>query len=58
MYKVGNVFMEDSVIIFNHAGQRVTNCPICGEEIILADNEIAGDSTWSELCNTPLNLID
>ena len=56
MYKVGNVFMEDSVIIFNHAGQRVTNCPICGEEIILEDDEVEGDTVLCLMCNTPLKL--
>lgn len=58
MYKVGKIFMEDSKIEVNEAGQRITICPICGEEILLADDEIAADSTWCELCNTPLNLID
>ena len=56
MYKVGNVFMEDSVIIFNHAGQRVTNCPICGEEIILENDEVEGDTVLCVMCNTPLKL--
>lgn len=50
--------MEDSKIEVNEAGQRITICPICGEEIILEDGEIAGDTTYCELCDTPLMLID
>lgn len=50
--------MEDSKIEVNDAGQRITICPICGDEIFLEDSEIAGDTTYCELCNTPLYLID
>lgn len=56
MYKVGKVFMEDSVIIFNWNGQRVTKCPICDEEIILEDDEVEGDTILCLMCNTPLKL--
>ena len=50
--------MEDSKIEVNEAGQRITICPICGDEIILRDDEIAGDTTYCELCDTPLKLIE
>lgn len=57
MYKVGNVFMEDVKITINDAGQRIAICPICEEEILLADDELIGDTVLCELCNTPLKLI-
>lgn len=50
--------MEDSKIEVNEAGQRITICPICGDEIILENDEIAGDTVYCELCDTPLMLID
>lgn len=58
MYKVGKIFIEDSKIIIDARGRRITICPICGEEIILADDEMAGDTTMCELCSTPLKLIE
>ena len=57
MYKVGKVFMEDVKITINDAGQRIAICPICEEEILLADDELIGDTVLCELCNTPLKLI-
>lgn len=50
--------MEDSKIIIDGPGRRITICPICGEEIILADDEMAGDTTMCELCSTPLKLVE
>ncbi len=58
MYKVGKVFMEDVNITIDSAGRRVAICPICGEEIFLADDELADDTIWCELCDTPLKLVD
>lgn len=58
MYKVGKIFMEDVKITINDAGQRVVICPICGEEIFIADDELAGDTILCELCDTPLKLVD
>lgn len=58
MYKVGKVFMEDVEITINEAGQRVAICPICEEEILLADDELIGDTVLCELCDTPLKLIE
>lgn len=58
MYKVGKVFMEDVKIIINDAGHRVVICPICEEEIRLADDELVGDTILCELCDTPLKLIE
>ena len=58
MYKVGKLFMEDVEITINDAGQRVAICPICEEEILLADDELIGDTILCELCNTPLKLIE
>jgi formylmethanofuran dehydrogenase subunit E len=57
MYKVGKVFMEDVAITLNEAGQRIAICPICEEEILLADDELIGDTILCELCNTLLKLI-
>ena len=57
MYKVGKVFMEDAYIELNDCGERIVICPICEEEILLADNELAGDTILCELCNTPLKLL-
>lgn len=58
MYKVGKIFMEDAKIIINDAGHRVVICPICEEEILLADYELAGDVISCELCDTPIKLFD
>jgi hypothetical protein len=58
MYKVGKVFMKDVEITLNEAGQRVAICPICEEEILLADDELIGDTVLCELCDTPLKLIE
>lgn len=58
MYKVGKVFMEDVKITIDSAGRRVAICPICEEEILLADDELAGDAILCELCDTPLKLVD
>lgn len=58
MYKIGKVFMEDVKITIDTAGCRIAICPICGEEIILGDDELAGDTTYCELCDTPLKLIE
>ena len=58
MYKVGKVFMEDVNITIDSAGRRVAICPICGEEIFLADDELVGDTILCELCDTPLKLIE
>lgn len=57
MYKVGKVFMEDVNITIDSAGRRVAICPICEEEILLADDELSGDTILCELCNTPLKLL-
>lgn len=57
MYKVGKVFMEDVEITINESGQRIAICPICEEEILLADDKLIGDTILCELCNTPLKLI-
>ena len=58
MYKVGKVFMEDVKITIDDAGYRIAVCPICDEEIRLADDEIVGDTILCELCDTPLKLIE
>ena len=58
MYKVGKVFMEDVKIIIDGAGHRIAICPICEEEIRLADDELVGDTILCELCDTPLKLIE
>lgn len=58
MYKVGKVFMEDVKITINESGQRIAICPICEEEILLADDELIGDTILCELCDTPLKLIE
>lgn len=58
MYKVGKVFMEDVKIILNNAGHRVVICPICKEEVLLADDELIGDTVLCELCDTPLKIIE
>lgn len=58
MYKVGKVFMEESKIINDFSGRRIATCPICGEEILLADDELVGDSVWCDLCDTPIKLIE
>ena len=57
MYKVGKVFMEDVEITINEAGQRIAICPICEEEILLADDELIDDTVLCELCDTPLKLM-
>ena len=57
MYKVDKVFMEDVKITINYAGQRIAICPICDNEVILADDELVGDTVLCELCDTPLKLI-
>lgn len=57
MYKVGKVFMEDVKITINEVGQRIAICPICEEEILLADDELIGNTILCELCDTPLKLI-
>lgn len=58
MYKVGNKFMEDVKITIDSAGRRVVICPICDEEVFLADNELVGDIVLCELCDTPLKLVE
>jgi hypothetical protein len=58
MYKVGKVFMEDVEITINDAGERIVICPICEEEILLADDELAGDIISCKLCDTPIKLFD
>lgn len=50
--------MEDVNITINNAGQRIVICPICEEELHLADDELVGDIVMCELCNTALKLID
>ena len=50
--------MEDSKITIDAAGRRITICPICNDEILLADDELAGDTVMCDLCETPLMLID
>lgn len=57
MYKVGKLFMEDVEITINEVGQRIVICPICEEEILLADDELIGDTVLCELCDTPLKLM-
>lgn len=58
MYKVGKVFMEDVKITINDAGQRVAICPICDNEVILADDELAGDIILCDLCEIDIKLIE
>lgn len=58
MYKVGNKFIEDVKITIDSAGRRVAICPICDEEVFLADDELVGDTVLCELCDTPLKLIE
>ena len=58
MYKVGKVFMEESKITNNYAGKRIATCPICGAEIVLADDEMVEDTIWCDLCETPIKLIE
>ena len=50
--------MEDAYIEISDCGERIVICPICGEEIFLADNELAGDVISCELCDTPIKLFD
>ena len=58
MYKVGKVFMEDVKITIDSRGHRIVICPICEEEIEIADNELVGDTVLCEMCNTPLKIIE
>lgn len=58
MYKVGKVFMEDVKITINDAGQRVAICPICDNEVILADDELAGDIILCDLCEIDIKLVE
>lgn len=58
MYKVGKVFMEEAKITNDFSGKRIAICPICGQEILLADDEFVGDSVWCDLCDTPIKLIE
>ena len=58
MYKVGKVFMEDVKIIIDARGHRIVICPICEEEIEIADDELVGDTILCELCDTPLKIIE
>lgn len=58
MYKVDKVFMEDVKVTTNEAGHRIVICPICEEEILLAEDELVGDTILCELCDTPLKIID
>lgn len=58
MYKVGKVFMEDVKITINDAGQRVVICPICDNEVILADDELPGDITWCDVCEMDIKLVE
>lgn len=58
MYKVGKVFMEDVKIIIDGRGHRIVICPICEEEIEIADDELVGDTILCELCDTPLKIVD
>lgn len=57
MYKVGKVFMEDVKIYTDNAEHRIVQCPICGEEMFLEDDELIGDTVLCEMCDTPLKLI-
>lgn len=50
--------MEEAKITEDFNGRRIVICPICGEEILLADDEIVGDSVWCDLCDTPIKLIE
>ena len=50
--------MEDSKITINYAGQRIATYPICGEEILIADDELVGDTIMCDLCDTPIKLIE
>lgn len=58
MYKVDKVFMEDVKITINDAGQRVAICPICDNEVILADDELAGDIILCDLCEINIKLVE
>jgi len=42
MYKVGKVFMEDVKIYTDNAEHRIVQCPICGEEMFLEDDDVSG----------------
>lgn len=50
--------MEDVKVTTNAAGHRIVICPICEEEILLAEDELVGDTILCELCDTPLKIID
>lgn len=50
--------MEDVKITIDSAGRRVAICPICDEEVFLADDELVGDTVLCELCDTPLKLVE
>lgn len=58
MYKVGKVFMEEAKITKDFNGRRIVICPICGAEILLADDEFVEDSVWCDLCDTPIKIIE
>ncbi len=58
MYKVGKVFMEDAYIKINDAGERIVICPICEEEILLENDETAGDTIFCDLCKTTIKLLE
>ena len=50
--------MEDTYIEINDNGERIIYCPICGEEILLEDDETAGDTIFCDLCETTIKLFD
>lgn len=58
MYKVGKVFMEDAYIEISDFGERFIYCPICGEELLIEDNEVAGDIIVCDFCETSIKLFE
>lgn len=50
--------MEETKITEDFNGRRIVICPICGAEILLADDEVVGDSVWCDLCDTPIKIIE
>lgn len=52
------MIVEIAPIKTDSSGKRICICPICDNEIILADDELAGDTILCDICENPIELID